>query len=133
GGGVVDERKCWAEGGGWSGAAGRGCARRKLTPDERAKLAAAVASGERTFDPSFAQIAALFHVPVTRLRAALKARAEEVTVEDVAAVQFEAEAVNNQADLIIEAWDFASPTARDAAVRVIGPSAVWGVWSQINT
>jgi len=112
---------------------GRGLARRKLTPDERAKLAAAVASGERTFDPSFAQIAALFHVPVTRLRAALKARAEEVTVEDVAAVQFEAEAVNNQADLIIEAWDFASPTARDAAVRVIGPSAVWGVWSQINT
>jgi len=54
---------------------GRGLAHRKLDPDQNVALAADVATGERPFQPSLAQISLLFGVSLVRLREELKARA----------------------------------------------------------
>jgi hypothetical protein len=53
---------------------GRGLAHRKLWPGERVALAADVATKQRAYDPSLGQLADIFGVSVTQLRAELKAR-----------------------------------------------------------
>jgi hypothetical protein len=124
---------------------GRGLAHRKLWPGERVALAADVATKQRAYDPSLGQLADIFGVSVTQLRAELKAReanqryeaeletmqAAERRAAEQHAAQLEAEAVNTLATDFVAAWDAATPEAREAAVRVIGVAAVWDVIATI--
>src|SRR5262245_53624126 len=108
---------------------GRGTLRRKLTSPQRIALGADIALGTIPLAPSLKQSAAAVGISVFELRKELKARdcveAWRRTIEQRLNLQAEAEAVNAQADTIVTAWDAASPTAREAALRVIGPSPVW--------
>jgi hypothetical protein len=45
--------------------------------------------------------------------------------------QCEAEAINAEADAIVEAWGRASPLGHEAAVRVIGAGNVWDVFAPV--
>jgi hypothetical protein len=100
---------------------GRGLARRRLSLNEQAKLAADLATGERPFMPSLAQACMLVDVPQKAVAAELRARAArrngKPSKDPVAAM--------------IEAWDAASQYERELAVRTIGVAAVWNVISRI--
>jgi hypothetical protein len=116
---------------------GRGLARRlpHLLTYERVGLAADIATGQRHLVPSLTQIADVTGIGIWQLRAELKCRAEQQAQIRAAAqrlqAQLEAEAVNTQADAIVAVWDAASPTARDAALRVIGPAPVWDTLASV--
>jgi len=125
---------------------GRGLARRKLTLEELIGLAADVAARQRAFEPSLGQVADLFGVTTSQIRAELKARAEaaqylrwleaedaEISAQLRVDQQTEAEKANEDADHLIAAWNAISPSAREAAFRVIGPAAVWDVLATIVT
>jgi hypothetical protein len=126
---------------------GRGLARRKLWPGECIALAADVATKQRAFEPSLGQVANLFGVTTSQIRAELKARAAaaqqdwlwleaedaEINAQLRIDQQTEAEKANEDADHLIAAWNAISPSAREAAFRVIGPAAVWDVLATIVT
>ena len=108
---------------------GRGISRRKLTPVQRAALAADLAVGTVHFTPSLMQAAAAAGTSVPQLRKELAAReraeAERRDIEQRLNLQTEAEAVNAQADAIAAAWQAASPMVREAVVRTVGADAMW--------
>ena len=56
---------------------GRGIKHRKLTRQGRVSLAADIVTGSRPYVPSLAQTCTVFDVPVTAVRAEIKARAAE--------------------------------------------------------
>jgi hypothetical protein len=112
---------------------GRGLARRKLSHEQRIGLAADLVCGCQHLDPSCAQAAALLGVTVVQTRDELKARS--AVADDASAArwlaQLEAEAANEQADDIVQAWSRGSLTARDAATRILGPAEVWDVLARV--
>jgi hypothetical protein len=114
---------------------GRGILRRKLSTEERVELATDVALGLVTVTPSITQAAALVGAPLHRVEEEIKRADAEyrAKAEARAAVQEEAEAVHAEADRIVAAWDLASPAGRDAAVRMLSPSAMWDVIAPIVT
>jgi RPA family protein len=121
---------------------GRGLLRRKLTPEQRAHLAADVAMGLVHVTPSLKQAADTVGVPMAKLRAELKSRAaqriwdqwlDEVERQELERlqVQTEAETINDQADAIVRAWFAAHPDANELAVRLLGPTSVWDVLARV--
>ena len=87
---------------------GRGLPHLKLSDDGLVRLAADMATGQRSFQPSLAQTSTLTGVPVAAIRAEIKARA--------------AEAKNLEADEIqwvVETWERLSGEARQEVVRLI--------------
>ena len=122
-------RKSSSSDGNGTAVSGRGLARRQLTVAERVRMAADLATGQRDFVPSLTQIAGMTGVTTWQLRAELKARAQleawRRAAEQRLHVRAEAEAANEGADAIASAWISASPEAREAFVRVIGPAQIW--------
>jgi hypothetical protein len=108
---------------------GRGLARRKLSREQRISLAADLACGRQHLDPSLTQVAALLGVTVVQIRDELKARSTADADLEAARwfAQCEAEVANAEADAIVTEWTSASPVARDAAIRILGPATVWDV------
>jgi hypothetical protein len=106
----------------------RGIPHRGWTAEQRVAAAADAVLGTTHVVPSIGQAATQFGVSPYSVRQELKARAEAPR-----RIQDEAEWVNEQADLLVEVWNFASPTAREAAVRVIGVGNVWNVVAPIVT
>ena len=110
---------------------GRGLARRQMTVGERVCLAAEIATGQRQLMPSLTQIADATGISVWSLRNELKERerveAERQAIKQRLQVQLEAEMANAQADAIAVAWEAASSTAQEAAVRTIGVADIWNV------
>jgi hypothetical protein len=98
---------------------GRGLAHRKLSPQERASLAADLVSGQCRFEPSLAQASALLHVTPAAVREELRARQKNGHTE--AAV----------AEAIVQAWNNGSDSDREIAFRDIGVAEVWDVLSRI--
>jgi hypothetical protein len=98
---------------------GRGVKHLKLTPQERIALAADVATGKRPFDPSLAQTCLLLDVPVTAVRAEIKARAANGNGPS--------EGVNR----FVEAWAGLSQIDREQALQTIGIAEVWDVLANI--
>ena len=101
---------------------GRGLPHMKLTLEERVNYAADVATGQRRFEPSLAQISALFGISVSRLRQELKAR--EASLSDGEA---------DNIDPLVNLWNATSESERAEVFRRIGPAAVWDVLAKIVT
>jgi hypothetical protein len=110
------------------GILGRGLRHRKMSPSERAQLAAAVVTGECSFTLSHAQAAMIFGITARQLCDELKARAEPAV-----------EIIENVPDLIdcgkvtaiVDAWIAASEAERKDAVRALGPGSVWDTLSSV--
>ena len=97
---------------------GRGIRRRKLSREQRIRLAADLVSRKAQLDPSIIQSAALLSVAPADVSKELRARAAAREAK--------------QATLIlINAWDDASETEREDAVRMIGVAEVWGVLASV--
>jgi len=116
---------------------GRGLAHRKMSVEERIRLAADLAVGQVRLEPSLAQAAELCGVTTPQIRQELKARAEEQpdfltllvegTAQALADQQAEAEHANEEADQLIAAWNATPPEAREAAVCAVGVDHVLDV------
>jgi len=100
----------------------RGCGlrRRKLTAEQRAKLAADLVTGSCQLEPSLAQAAELVRVPQAKIRHELKARAAAREIDQHLPVT-----------ALIEAWDRASEHEREAAIHTIGVAVVWDVLARV--
>jgi hypothetical protein len=94
---------------------GRGIRRRKLSRNQRAKLAADWASGRLQLELSLGQACELFNVPPAQVREELKARAEP----------------ERRALALIKAWRACSDSERGAAVHAIGVADVWDVIAKV--
>src|SRR5262249_58467931 len=114
---------------------GRGLRRRKLTVNQRIDLAADLVSGQRQLVPSFKHAAALLRTTPTQVRERLKWRAQREARRQEAErwlqVQEEAEAVNAGAEILVSTWHSTSAAAHEAAVRMIGPTAVWDALARV--
>jgi hypothetical protein len=97
---------------------GRGLNHRKLTTEQRVRLAADIVTRQRRLDPSLTQTCAILAVPPMAVREELKARGVHKNggrpPKDLAAA-------------IVAAWDAASEHERELAVRTIGVADVWDV------
>src|SRR5262249_2441440 len=98
---------------------GRGLRRRKLTTEQRVKLAADLVCGSVQLEPSIAQTAELVRVSQARIRDELRARAAANEIDQHLPVT-----------TLIEAWDQASEQDREVAIRAIGVAEVWDVLSR---
>jgi hypothetical protein len=96
---------------------GRGIKRRKLSPGEKVKLAADLATGVRPYTPSVAQACAVTGAPQRAVTAELKARRENGHA--------------TAAEAIVIAWYEASEHERELAVRTIGVAQIWNVISGV--
>jgi hypothetical protein len=93
---------------------GRGIRRRKLDREQRVRLAADLVTREAQLDPSISQSAVLLSVTPADVSKELRARAAAREAK--------------QATLtLINAWNDASETEREGAVRMIGVAEVWDV------
>jgi hypothetical protein len=114
---------------------GRGILRRKLSPNQRAALGADIALGTVHLAPSLKQAAAAAGTSVYQLCKELADRGrvevERRAIEQRLNLQVEAERVNAEASAIAAAWEAASPSAREAAVRIIGVTAVWNTLASV--
>jgi hypothetical protein len=114
---------------------GRGLARRKLTLAEKISLGADLATGVRSYQPSLKELSEKLGVSIYHLREELKYRADVQDEIDQAAerylAQVEAEAINAEADAIIDTWIEGSPLAHEIAVRKIGVGNVWDVLARV--
>jgi hypothetical protein len=116
---------------------GRGQARHRhrLSVEQRIERAADLASGVQHLHPSIKDSAALYAVLPLQVSACLKVRAQrEVERREVECrwrVQEEAEAVNAEAEILVATWRSTSAEAHEAAVRMIGPSAVWDALARV--
>lgn len=97
---------------------GRGLRRRKLTVQQRAKLAADILSGCAHLEPSMAQTAELMRVSQAKIRDELKVRTVAAEVE---------KPVTN----LVDAWNKASEFEREVAVRTIGVADVWDIIARV--
>src|SRR5262245_57073495 len=126
---MLDILRSQSNGNGLDSVNGRGLERRKLTLAQRLDLAADVVSGRRHLHPSIKATAALLKITPVQVSARLKARAQQeaewLRAERRRRVQEEAEAVNAEADSIVREWRLSSSEAREVAVQMIGPAAVW--------
>jgi hypothetical protein len=127
---MLDLVKSSSNGNGLDSINGRGLAHRKLTRIQRRGLAADLATGQQYLVPSLSQVADLLKITPAELREELKVRAQR-EAEAQLQTYTEAQITHEQATAIVETWQFASPDAREAAVRIISPSAVWDVISRI--
>jgi hypothetical protein len=96
---------------------GRGLKHRKLTRQERVRLAADLVTGQRRFEPSLGQVTSILDVTAPAVRAEIKARRG-----------------NGQASVaqaIVHAWNDASESDREVALEQIGIAAVWDVLARI--
>jgi hypothetical protein len=98
---------------------GRGLARRKLSRKQRIQLAADLACGQLQLHPSLAQVSQLVGVPQTKVREELKARAAAH------------EASHQPATELVVAWESASESERETAIRAIGVAEVWDVIARV--
>jgi hypothetical protein len=99
---------------------GRGLRRRKLTVQQRAKLAADILSGCAQLEPSMGQTAELLRVSQAKIRDELKVRAVAAQVE---------KPVTN----LVGAWNKASESEREVAIRMIGVGDVWDIIARAVT
>jgi hypothetical protein len=95
---------------------GKGLKRRKLTLDERVKLAVDLVTGEKPFKPSVTQACGLVSAPQRAVAAELKARAARENGHQPPRTPVAA---------LIEAWDQATELEREVALEDIGVGAVW--------
>jgi hypothetical protein len=95
---------------------GRGLNHRKLTPRQRIRLAADLASGRARLAPSISQACLLLNVMAPNVRAELRARGVSVRASNGKP--------NGQGRLAAD-WQAASATDRLRAVQDIGVSEVW--------
>src|SRR5262245_21965837 len=111
---------------------GRGLAHRRLNPEQSVGLAADVATGQRRFEPSLAQLSSLFGVSITRLRRELKARAAaaQKQADKPKEPEPELEIVNSIEGLVRE-WNAATASDREWFARVVGVDALWDVIARI--
>jgi hypothetical protein len=100
---------------------GRGLAHRRLTRKQRVQLAADLATGQRRLDPSMGQISVLLGVPSAAIAAEIKARVGRNGNGGKP----------DSATLLIQAWDAASDSEREAAVKAVGVGAVWDVITRV--
>jgi hypothetical protein len=114
---------------------GRGLARRKLTLEQRISLGADLACGDCQLAPSLGQVATLLKVTAAELRAELKARArrkaEWLEADRWWRICEEAEELNAEVDVLVDAWRLVSTEARELAVRIIGIPEVWNVVADV--
>jgi hypothetical protein len=99
---------------------GRGLRRRRLSRQERVRLAADVIAREAQLDLSIRQASDLLGVAATEVSAELRARAAAQEAERVTS-------------LLVEAWEAASALEREEAVQAIGVADAWDVLSRVVT
>lgn|SRR5215467_7177659 len=97
---------------------GRGIRRRKLSREQRIRLAADLVSRTAQLDPSIAQSAALLSVAPTDVSKELRARAAAREAKRATLV-------------LIDGWNDASEIEREDAVRMIGVADVWDVLARV--
>jgi len=97
---------------------GRGIRRRKLSREQRIRLAADLVSHKAQLDPSIAQSAALLSVAPTDVSKELRARATAREAKRAALV-------------LIDAWNDCSETERGEAIRMIGVAEIWDVLASV--
>jgi len=116
---------------------GRGQARQRhrLSLEQRIERAANLASGVQHLHPSIKDSAALYAVLPLQVSECLKVRAQrEVEWREAECrwrAQEEAEVVNAEAEILANTWHSTSAEAHEAAVRMIGPSAIWDVIARV--
>jgi hypothetical protein len=98
---------------------GRGLKHRKLTRQERVRLAADMVTGLRRFEPSLGQAGLIFDITPVAIRAEIKARRENGGA--------------NAAQTIVQAWNDASESDREMAINAIGVAAVWDALARVVT
>jgi hypothetical protein len=97
---------------------GRGLRRRRLSRQDRVRLAADVIAREAQLDLSIRQASDLLGVAATKVGAELRARAA-------------AQEAEKATSLLIEAWEAASALEREQAIRTIGVDVVWDALANI--
>ncbi len=97
---------------------GRGLRRRRLSRQDRVRLAADVIAREAQLDLSIRQASDLLNVAATEVGAELRARAA-------------AQEAEKATSLLIEAWEAASALEREQAIRTIGVDVVWDALANI--
>src|SRR5215813_811838 len=132
---MLDIVKSTPNGNGSAAINGRGLRRRKLTLDQRIDLAADIASGRRLLHPSIKSTAASLKITPAQVSERLKWRVQQEARRQEAErrlqVQEGAERVNAEAEILADAWRSTSAEAREAAVQMIGPGAVWDVIARV--
>ena len=85
--------------------------------------------------PSIKDSAALYAVLPLQVSECLKARARREVkwreAERQWCVQAEAEVVNAEAKVLVDAWRSTSAEAHEAAVQMIGPDVIWDALAKI--
>jgi hypothetical protein len=97
---------------------GRGLRHRKLTRTQRIRLAADLVACEARLYPSIVQASDWLNVTSAEVSSELKARAA-------------ARATKQASAALVEAWDNASQSELEAAVRAIGVAEVWDVLARV--
>jgi hypothetical protein len=109
---------------------GRGFKRRKFTPEDRLNLGVQLVLGEVAYKPSIKDVAALVGIPLQLLSGELERldnnRRRVLERNAIATAQEEAEAINAEADAILDAWSktvatwsMASPLACEVAAGIL--------------
>jgi hypothetical protein len=99
---------------------GRGLAHRKMSGWQRAALAADLLTGRVRLEPSLTQVCEIVGVSSATVRAELKSR-----------VARKQPPKNDPAANLVAAWDAASPSEREVAIRDLGAATVWDVLAKI--
>src|SRR5262249_6797487 len=97
---------------------GRGIRRRKLSREQRIRLAADLVNREAQVDLSIGQSAALLSVAPADVSKELRSRAATREAKQATVT-------------LINAWDDASETEREEAVRAIGVADVWETLARV--
>ena len=97
---------------------GRGIRRRKLSREQRIRLAADLVSRKAQLELSITQSAALLSVAPADVSKELRARAA-------------AREAKLATSTLVNAWNGASEVEREDAVRMIGVAEVWGVLASV--
>jgi len=99
---------------------GRGVKHLKLSSQERVSLAADVATGVRSYEPSLIQTCSLLDVPIAAVRTEIKARSAA-----------NGNGCTEEVHRFVEMWSGLSEADRAAAFQYIGVGAVWDVLASV--